>query len=205
VTPTTIESSGGVTLELVVKKPPNSIGSVVICHPHPDHGGTMRHPLIAAIAAESVTRGFTSVRFNFRGVGKSTGASTLGIDEINDLSAVVEHAEAEAPPVIGVAGWSFGAAIALAWQAQSQSTIPYVGIAPPVQRLTDFGLSDGASLMPAPRTFIIGTRDQFVDADDLSKYAESIDASVTRYENTDHFFVNKYQRLAHDVLEAMIG
>lgn len=160
----------------------------------------MRHPIVRAIADEAVLADLAAVRFNFRGVGKSTGTHSGGQGEIEDLFAVVQHAESEYPPVIGVAGWSFGAAVALIWQAQSASTVSYVGIAPPVAGVGGYPLPATGSLAEASRSFIIGERDQFVDVVALSSYAEAIDATVNRYANTDHFFINKYERLACDVV-----
>ena len=202
-TTATIESSGGVTLEFAVQVPPHPIGSMVVCHPHPGHGGTMRHPIVRAIADEAVANGFTAVRFNFRGVGQSTSSPTDGSGEIDDLAAVMGHMESDHPPVIGVAGWSFGAAVALIWQARTDSVIRYVGIAPPVQGLGGHTLPPNDSLSTARRTFIIGDRDQFVDITALTSYAESLDAAVIRYDNTDHFFINKYRRLAEDVVATL--
>lgn len=196
----TIESPGGVTLEFTVQMPSHPIGSIVVCHPHPGHGGTMRHPIVRAIADEAVANGFTAARFNFRGVGQSTSTPTDGSGEIDDLTAVMAHMESEHPPVIGVAGWSFGAAVALIWQARTASVISYVGIAPPVQGLGGYKLPLNEALSAARRTIIIGDRDQFVDITALTSYAESVEAAVIRYENTDHFFINKYQRLAEDVV-----
>jgi alpha/beta superfamily hydrolase len=180
------------------------MGSIVVCHPHPGHGGTMQHPIVLAIADEAVAHGFTAVRFNFRGVGQSTSSPTDGSDEIDDLAAVMDHMEAEYPPVSGIAGWSFGAAVALIWQARTASTLPYVGIAPPIQGLPGHNLPLGESLASARRTFIIGDRDQLVDITALSRYAESVEASVISYANTDHFFINKYQRLAEDVVATIV-
>ena len=163
----------------------------------------MQHPILAAVSDEAVTKGLTAVRFNFRGVGGSTGSHTGGPGEIDDLSSIMDHVASELPPVIGIAGWSFGAAIALVWQSIAESTISYAGVAPPVHTSDGLTLPSPGSLRNAEREFIIGERDQFVNADALSSYARSIGAAVSRYPNTDHFFVNKYERLAKDVVRAI--
>ena len=77
----------------------------MICHPHPSHGGSMQHPILAAVSDEAITKGLTAVRFNFRGVGGSTGSHTGGPGEIDDLSSIMDHVASELPPVIGIAGW----------------------------------------------------------------------------------------------------
>jgi alpha/beta superfamily hydrolase len=203
VTPFTVESTDGVAIEAAVQTPPQTKGYIVVCHPHPAHGGSMRHPLVRAIANRAASQGFSGVRFNFRGVGASNGVHTGGQGEIDDLAAIMNHVGSATPPVVGIAGWSFGAAVALIWQAKTDSTIPYVGIAPPIRETGDLALPKSSALADAQRGFIIGERDQFVDADTLANYAESIDARVHRYANTDHFFINKYERLAEDVVRTI--
>ena len=163
----------------------------------------MTHPIIKSIANEAVAQGLTSVRFNFRGVGGSTGRFTGGPGEIDDLSSVMAHVASNLPPATGVAGWSFGAAIALMWQSIASSAIPYAGIAPPVRWPAGSALPPADSLVAAEREFIIGDRDQFVDVEDLTRYAATVNASVNLYARTDHFFINKYERLAQDVLKAI--
>ena len=65
-------------------------------------------------------------------------------------------------PVAGMAGWSFGAAVCLNWQAETASAAPYVGIAPPVRSPLTPPLPDPSRLVPARRAFVIGEKDQFI-------------------------------------------
>ncbi|MCB1246714.1 MAG: hypothetical protein KDB69_05570, partial [Acidimicrobiia bacterium] len=167
--------------------------------PHPAQGGTMRAPIIGAVAGQLVAAGFTSVRFNFRGVGESTGTHDGGIAEVSDVAAVVGFAE-DTGSVRGITGWSFGGAVSLIWQAQTASDLTYVGIAPPVASPLTPGLPDADALAVARRLFIVGERDQFVDAPDLVAYAHRIGAEVEVYAGSDHFFVFKHDRLAADVV-----
>ena len=89
----------------------------------------MNAPLMISVAGRLVERGHRVVRFNFRGTGKSGGQHEGGESEIHDVEAAIAIADALGLPV-AIAGWSFGAAIALRWLAAHDSTIPYVGIAP---------------------------------------------------------------------------
>ena len=203
VTPDRITTSDGVALEYRIDAPTDPIGTLVLCHPHPRHGGTMRAPLLGAIATRAVDAGIRVVRFNFRGIGDSGGTWGDGVGEVDDIDAVVGYATGAVPPVIGIAGWSFGAATALVWQATTGSSIPYVGIAPPVASPLTPALPAPGALVPARRTFIIGDRDQFVDADELEAYAEAIDAAIVRYDTADHFFVFRHERLADDLIAAI--
>lgn len=198
-------TSDGVSLEVIVDHAQSATGSVVVCHPHPEHGGTMRHPMLVTIMREALERGIDVIRFNFRGVGGSEGHHGGGQAEILDIDAAVEFAHRSGAEPLGIVGWSFGAATALVWQAEMGSDLSYVGIAPPVDSPLTPSLPAPGSLVPTTRTFIIGDRDQFVDADELADYAASIAARVIRYESADHFFLMRHDRLASDVLDAIVG
>jgi alpha/beta superfamily hydrolase len=196
----TLETDDGNTLEAIIDKPDVPIGTVVLCHPHPLHGGTMRAPLLTAIADRAVGAGYRVVRFNFRGVGVSTGEFGDGIDELGDVSAAMTYASRFDDPVQGICGWSFGAATALRWQAHTASSVPYVGIAPPVTSPLAPSLPGSLDLANAHRRFIIGTRDQYIEPPTLAAYAASIGAEFLEYKATDHFFVFRYERLAADAV-----
>src|SRR2546428_13981295 len=92
---------------------------VVIAHALPTHGGTMRTPIIAAIARACAERGWYALRFNFRGVGASAGEWTGGRYETGDVQAAVNYARTVAPGLpLGLVGYSFGAFQALAFLAR---------------------------------------------------------------------------------------
>lgn len=201
VTNLSLSTSDGEHLEAVHTKAVDAHGIIVLCHPHPQHGGTMRAPMLGTIAKHAVSDGFDVLRFNFRGAGGSTGVHGDGHEELRDVDAAMTYASRLEVPLVGIAGWSFGAAVALSWQAQTGSTVPYVGIAPPVSSPLTPVLPDPTNLAPARRRFIIGERDQFIDPDELETYAQSISAEIVRYPGTDHFFLLKHKSLAEDVVD----
>jgi alpha/beta superfamily hydrolase len=86
-------------------------GVAVICHPHPQHGGTMDNKVVQTLARAFVQLGCSAVRFNFRGVGASAGAWAHGPGEIDDALAVVAAFRAADQPLL-LAGFSFGAYVA---------------------------------------------------------------------------------------------
>src|SRR5207253_1984353 len=91
---------------------------VVIAHALPTHGGTMRTPIMAAIARACAARGWYALRFNFRGVGASDGEWSGGRHEVDDLAAAVGHARTFAQGLpLGLVGYSFGAFQVLAYPA----------------------------------------------------------------------------------------
>jgi alpha/beta superfamily hydrolase len=203
VTTLSITTTDGEHLEVIHDPAADVRGVIVLCHPHPQFGGTMRAPMLGAIAKHAVSEGFDVVRFNFRGVGDSTGTHGDGHAELHDVDAAVAFASDLEAPVAGIAGWSFGAAVLLNWQAETESTLPYVGIAPPVDSPLTPRLPDPSDLAEAKRGFVIGERDQFIAADDLAAYAASISAEIIRYPSTDHFFVLKHKQLAEDVVDVI--
>lgn len=99
------------TLELAIDRPATpALGTAVIAHPHPLHGGTMTNKVVQTLARAFVQAGWTAVRFNFRGVGGSEGVYDEGRGELQDMLAVVD-AQAPSGPLC-LAGFSFGAFVA---------------------------------------------------------------------------------------------
>ena len=86
-------------------------GTAILCHPHPQHGGTLDNKVVQTLARAFVQLGWRSVRFNFRGVGASQGAWDDGVGEIDDTLAVIAAHRAVAEPFM-LAGFSFGAYVA---------------------------------------------------------------------------------------------
>ncbi len=194
---TTIRVSSSVDLEARWDLPDQIDRGVVLCHPHPLHRGTMTVPLLEAITTDLLTRSVAVLRFNFRGVGRSTGAHDGGIAEIDDVAAAVDHAHERFPDLdFGVAGWSFGAGTALRWHARDRSDHHYVGIAPGVGPNASQRLPDPSSLHAVPRTFIVGDRDQLVPSDLVIAYADQAGATVHVLKGSDHFFYFREQKVA---------
>ena len=94
-------------LEVAIDRVPDARGAVVIAHPHPLHGGTLSNKVVQTLARASVLAGWTAVRFNFRGVGRSEGVYDEGRGELADLLAVIEGQAPIGP--LCLAGFSFGA------------------------------------------------------------------------------------------------
>jgi len=186
---TALQTVDGVRLEARWDRPDRPTLAVVFCHPHPLHGGTMTAPLMDAVTRRLVTRGCAVLRFNFRGTAGSEGAHGAGETEIADVAAAVDAARVAEPALpLGLCGWSFGAVVALAWEARTRATLPYVGIAPPMDRGLVPVLPTPESLLPARRSFIVGDRDQFVPVTDLAEYAARLDADLHVLPGSDHFF-----------------
>jgi hypothetical protein len=197
VTPLTLHTADGLALEGRWDRPGDAQRCLVLCHPHPLQRGTMTAPLMVAVTDHLVAAGFAVLRFNFRGVGASEGTHGHGIAELADIDAAVAAARAEHGDLPQrIAGWSFGAVVALCWQAARGDDRPYAGIAPPVASEHAPPLPAPGDLLAAPRTFVIGDRDQFTAVGDLERYAGTIDASVEVLAGSDHFFHFREDKVA---------
>lgn len=179
-------TADGVNLETKVDAPDRPTRVTVFCHADPMQGGTMNSPLMIAVTRRLVERGHIVSRFNFRGTEASTGSNQRGVAEVADVAAAVDHAAGTGLP-LGIAGWSFGAVVALNWWAGSGGQIPYVGIAPAPERLP-------AELPPGPKRIILGTREQVIDGEGLRIYAieKGIDLVLTP---GDHFFHGRGEKI----------
>lgn len=189
-----LTTADGATLEARIDSPDTPERCTVFCHPHPLHGGSMNAPLMIGVASRLNDRGHAVLRFNFRGTGSSTGRHDYGGAEQADIDAAIELAESRGLPV-AITGWSFGASTALSWLASRQSTIPWVGIAPPHDSLPD-------ELPGGPTRIILGTRDQVIDRDALREYAieKGIDLVLTP---GDHFFHGRGRKIGDLVGEGL--
>ena len=200
------DDASEIELEARWDLPPTPQQVAVLCHPHPRQRGTMNAPLMQALAEALAERGFAVFRFNFRGVGRSGGTHDFGKGEMDDVAAAVESALRAHPGLpIGVAGWSFGAVTSLHWQARDKSTLPWVGIAPPVSNTRSLPLPAKDDLEAAPRSLIIGDRDQFTTVDDTQEYAASIEADLSVLKGSDHFFYFREDKVAGLVAAGLTG
>jgi uncharacterized protein len=173
--------------------PPLSLLAVV-CHPLPTEGGTMHNKVVTMTARALRECGATTVRFNFRGVGRSTGNFDEGRGETDDLRAVVAWARARQPDKqLWLAGFSFGAYVSLRLAAELLPGL-LLSIAPPVGRTWDF---TGIEAPPCPWLVIQGEADEIVDAEAVKAWAEAQRPApeLVLMPDTSHFFHRKLMDL----------
>jgi uncharacterized protein len=171
----------------------------IICHPHPMHGGTMSNKVVTTLARTFKELGLATVRFNFRGVGKSTGAYDEGKGELDDLLAVIAWVQAACPSaIIWLAGFSFGAVIA-AKAATQVSVAQLVCVAPPVMRF------DIKNLPPiqCPWVVVQGDQDEVIDAQAVFDWVASVKPApvLIRMEGAGHFFHGQLLELRKRLFE----
>jgi hypothetical protein len=182
----TLTTSDGESLEARWDLAPTPEGVVVFCHPHPLQGGSMMAPLMIAVTTRLVERGFSVLRFNFRGTGASSGSHEGGEGELLDLTAAVAAASSFGVN-LNMAGWSFGAGIALNWLSRQAGPVGYVGIAPAAVGLPE-------ELPAGPKRIVVGYRDQVVNLDELRRYAERQHIDLLMVPG-DHFFHGRGKRI----------
>ena len=176
-------------------------GVAVICHPHPLHGGTMHNKVVTIVERSLRELGLACVRFNFRGVGHSTGVHDEGRGEVEDLAAVVAWARLASPgDALWLAGFSFGSYVALR-NAVPLDAAALVTIAPPVGRW-DF---DSIALPGCPWLVVQGEEDEVVDPAAVFGWIAALAAppQLVRMPDTTHFFHRRLMDLRGAVKNAM--
>lgn len=156
----TVEVPDGTRLEAELDVPVDPHALVVLAHPHPQRGGSMDAGLIDELFRSLPGRGVGTLRFNFRGVGGSTGSHGDGIAEIGDITAALDTAGALAAELdipVALVGWSFGADVSLG--VDSEVLAGWVLVAPPLRILP----SDRwvAASDARPKLALVPEHDQF--------------------------------------------
>ncbi|MHA1746872.1 MAG: alpha/beta hydrolase [Promethearchaeota archaeon] len=178
---------------------PNPMG-IVLCHPHPGYGGTMSFPLIRELFHHMEE--YTTIRFNFRGVGRSEGVSGDGTGEIEDLRSVCELMLHTYPAIkkILLIGYSFGAAISVAMVNQHPAICGIVAISPPFKMLGEF-FQDTA--VTKPKFFIIGSQDDFTPENTFKNAVAEFSPPKTSLivPGENHFWSGREAYLCEKILE----
>jgi len=181
-------------LEAVVEDPaPGSAprAFLVVCHPHPLHGGTMGNKVVTTLARTAHAQGIPSLRFNFRGVGASEGAFDEGRGEIQDALAAVAFGRQRWPDAsLWLAGFSFGGVVALrASTTRGVGTVEkLVTVAPALGR--NFGSVRDISIPGCPWMVVQGDADEVIDGALVIDWAGQLDPAprLEVLPGVGHFF-----------------
>jgi alpha/beta superfamily hydrolase len=173
----------------------------VICHPHPLFGGTMTNKVVTTLARSFQTLGLSTLRFNFRGVGKSEGHYDQGIGETEDLLALLQWLKTAYPDhAIWLAGFSFGAYVA-ARAAKKWAAEQLVCVAPPIENFPFKTLPP----FSCPWLLIQGEQDEIVSPSAVFSWIESLSPPprLIRIENASHFFHGHLIELRERLISAL--
>jgi alpha/beta superfamily hydrolase len=192
---------GQLELLTTMPSPYTSKKVAIICHPNPLQTGTMNNKVVTTLAKVFDQLGMATVRFNFRGIGKSEGISTASLAEADDLRAVVAWVKKVLPsPQLYLAGFSFGSYIA-ALVANEISPEGLVSIAPPVDRL-DFTV---LTKIHCPWTVVMGDSDEIVPPESVIEWAKHPPAPIEfiLIPGVGHFFHGRLTELRDRLLRAL--
>ncbi len=175
-------------LEAILKEPAGAIkGAALVCHPHPLGGGTMHNKVVYRAAAGLNEAGFVALRFNFRGVGASTGAHDDGIGEREDVKTALDYLIEHYPNLpITLAGFSFGSRVGSETVLDDERVKNIISIGTPVDKY-DFSFLKNCT---KPMLFVHGDQDEFGAVENLKKVVGLIkcDTELIVFENCGHFF-----------------
>jgi len=196
---TTCTTSDGLTLEAELARAAGSPrAAAVLCHPHPQFGGTMRSIVIGALFDALPEAGVTCLRFNFRGVEGSEGFHDSGSGEQLDVLAAIAtlDAQIDASLTMLLAGWSFGADLTLA--TASERVAGWFAIAPPLRSVPDFS---AVARDPRPKLLALAEHDEIRDAEwvvDATRDWVATDIEIIG--GASHYFVGRTNRIVESAL-----
>ncbi|MCW5773617.1 MAG: alpha/beta hydrolase [Rhodospirillaceae bacterium] len=181
---------------------PNSPIALLL-HPHPQHGGTMNNKIVYQLYHVFARRGFSTLRFNFRGVGRSQGSYDRGEGELSDAAAALDWLQGQNPTAAHcwIAGFSFGAWIGMQLLMRRPEIDAFISVAPPAN-IYDFGF-----LAPCPSSGMIiqGAADKIVPLEAVQKlvtklnHQKGIKIDYRIVDKADHFFSNHIDELTENV------
>lgn len=185
-------------LEALLKEPEGAPrGAAIVCHPHPLHGGTMHTKAVYRAAQGLNDAGLVTLRFNFRGVGTSTGSHDEGIGEQEDARAAVDWLAREYPSLpLVLGGFSFGSMVALSVGTDDPRIEALLGLGLPVDLddRYDYGFLAKAD---KPVLVVQGENDEFGPGERAAESLAPLGSHVTlvRVPDTDHYFEGKLTEL----------
>jgi hypothetical protein len=166
----------------------------VVCHPHPRYGGTFQNKVVVRSAEALLAVGLPVLRFNFRGVGASTGVHDDGRGEVEDLRAAAEHTrQATGSARLVLAGYSFGAWVGLRAMPSVEGARFFLAVGTPVA-VYDFGFLRGQAF---PAGFVQGARDEFGAPEAVRELLRDAGRlrSLEIVPDADHAFTGKLPQL----------
>lgn len=178
-------------LEAILKEPagePKGVG--LVCHPHPLGGGTMHNKVVFRAAAGLVDAGLITLRFNFRGVGASTGTHDELDGGMEDVRDAIQYLSMEYPgQPITLAGFSFGSRTGMAVGKDDDRVVRLITIGTPVDKYGDYNF---LTEVRKPILFVHGDQDEFGALPNLKalyeRVAANADAELVVFDNCGHFF-----------------
>ncbi len=186
------QSNGDILLEGLLHQSPTGKG-VVITHPHPLFGGDMYNIVVETIQHAYQEKGYSTLRFNFRGVGKSTGRYDEGNGEQADLAAAFNYLKENGSTSIDLAGYSFGAWVI----AKAAGILPadsIIMVSPPAAMMK----FNPTAKIPNLKLAVTGSNDEFAPAEMVKGLVRAWNpkAAFEVIQGADHFYFGNTEKLA---------
>lgn len=191
-------------LEAILKEPAGDpTGIALVCHPHPLGGGTMHNKVVFRAAAGLVDAGLTTLRFNYRGVGASSGTHDGVKGGREDVTDALDYlAENYPQQPITLAGFSFGSRTGMEVGRDDERVCRLISIGTPVDKYRDYEFLIGTT---KPILFVHGDSDQFGSVENVQKLVDEVvktaNAKLIVYEDCGHFFDDHLNELRAAVAE----
>ena len=177
----------------------------LVLHPHPEQGGTMNNKVVYSIYQSFVARGFSTLRFNFRGVGRSQGSYDGGEGELSDAASALDWLQMynENAPFCWVGGFSFGSWISMQLLMRRPEIVGFLSVAPPA---SDY---DFSFLAPCPSSGLMlqGDNDENISSESVKKLVEKLSAQraieiqYRQVAGANHFFAGKIEEMMMEIDE----
>ncbi|HSM59147.1 MAG TPA: alpha/beta family hydrolase [Longimicrobiales bacterium] len=188
-------------LEATLREPDEAPrGAAVLCHPHPVFGGSMHTKAVYRAAQALDDAGLVALRFNFRGVGTSTGSHDQGIGERDDARAALDWLADRYPTLpLVLGGFSFGSVVGLSVGVEDERVVAMLGLGLPVARQEyDFSFLEGVD---KPTLVVQGEEDEFGSGAQVAAVLRSMSPNITlvRIPGSDHYFTDRLDELRETV------
>jgi len=189
-------------LEALLEEPEESEprSAALVCHPHPQHGGTMHNKVVYRVARGLRRAGSVVLRFNYRGVNLSGGAYGHGKGELDDARAALEYLRSRYPELpFTLAGFSFGSRVALRLGSESPQPERVIAVGFPTVYQDRTFLTQCA----VPKIFVQSTHDEFGPVEELKAVVETLPEpkQLIWIEARDHFFTDALETLENAIEE----
>lgn len=195
----------GLTLEGLLCRGEEGHGGVILCHPHPLYGGDMYNNVVGGVQGALIEGGFSTLRFNFRGVGGSGGGYGEGVGEMEDVRGAVDFSITEmgADVPLYLLGYSFGAYVGMKGVVDDERVKALMCISPPVA-IYDFALlrEEGR-----PKLIVTGERDVICPVGPVEELYLSLPEPKVLHiiPGADHFWWGMENHAADYVIDFLRG
>jgi len=192
--------NGKLTIEALRHKSASTKG-VIICHSHPLMGGSMYNNVVEAIVRAFAAEDFTTLRFNFRGVGASTGSYDEGRGETQDIISVYEYLKKEGVSQIYFAGYSFGAWVGAKLLEEKENTFSHITFISLPNNHFVFNINKLKNIIDL---IICGDADEYCQIKNIKIQLKDAKTAVKIVSGADHFYwgkENEIEKILRQYLE----